>query len=146
MVGWYRIDPKDVEEAIKVHKALMLAEYVSINRMAIDHLYKVIDSFITILESFSPKQAQKLRENCMKLTIALNEVIDNFITDELRNLDEIHKYATIIITLTGVLKAYETIFGARLKEGLMEMLNSLGAIPLDDLNKVEGDEDAQVQR
>ena len=142
MCGWYKIDPKDVEEAIKIHKTLMLAEYVNINRIALDNLCKVVDSFTTLLESFSPEQFQKLRENCMKLTVLISECVDNFVVDELRNLDELHKYATLIITLTGVLKAYETIFGARLKEGLMEVLNSLGAVKVDDLEKVGGDEDA----
>ncbi len=141
MCGWYKIDPKDVEEAIKIHKTLMLAEYVNINRIALDNLCKVVDSFTTLLESFSPEQFQKLRENCMKLTVLISECVDNFVVDELRNLDELHKYATLIITLTGVLKAYETILGARLKEGLMEVLNSLGAVPVSDLEKVRGDED-----
>ena len=144
MVGWYKIDPASVEEAVKIHKTLMLAEYVNINRFAVDNLCKVVDSFTTLLESFSPEQFQKLRKNCMKLTVLINECVDNFITDELHNLDEIHKYATIIITLTGVLKAYETFFGERLKEGLMEVLNSLGAVKVDDLEKVGGDEDAET--
>jgi len=143
-MGWYRIDPKDVEEAIKIHKTLMLAEYVNINRFAVDNLCKVVDQFITLLEGFSPKQAQKLRENCLKLTMQVNECINDFIDTELSNLDELHKYATLIITLTGVLKAYETIFGERLKEGLMEVLNSLGAVPVSDLEKVGGDEDAET--
>jgi len=95
-----------------------------------------------LLESFSPEQFQKLRQNCLKLTLQVNECIDNFIDTELSDLDEVHKYATIIITLTGILKAYETIFGARLKEGLMEILNSLGAVRLDDLENAKGDEDA----
>jgi len=142
MCGWYRIDPSNVEEAIKIHKTLMLAEYVNINRIAIDNLYKVVDQFITLLESFSPEQFQKLRQNCLKLTMQVNECIDNFIDTELSDLDEVHKYATLIITLTGVLKAYETILGARLKEGLMEVLNSLGAVPVSDLEKVRGDENA----
>ena len=142
MVGWYRIDPSNVEEAIKIHKTLMLAEYVNINRFAINNLCNVINAFTTLLESFSPEQFQKLRQNCLKLTLQVNECIDNFIDTELSDLDELHKYATIIITLTGILKAYETIFGARLKEGLMEVLNSLGAVRLDDLENAEGDEDA----
>jgi len=141
-MGWYRIDPKDVEEAIKIHKTLMLAEYVNINRFAVDNLCKVVDQFITLLEGFSPKQAQKLRENCIKLTLQVNEVINKFVNNELKDLDELHKYATLIITLTGILKAYETFFGERLKEGLMEVLNSLGAVRLDDLENAEGDEDA----
>ena len=142
MCGWYKIDPKDVEEAVKIHKTLMLAEYVDINRFAINNLCNVINAFTTLLESFSPEQFQKLRQNCLKLTLQVNECIDNFIDTELSDLDELHKYATIIITLTGILKAYETIFGARLKEGLMEVLNSLGAVPVSDLKKMEGDEDA----
>jgi len=141
MCGWYRIDPSNVEEAIKIHKTLMLAEYVNINRFAINNLCNVINAFTTLLESFSPEQAQKLKQNCLKLTIQVNECINDFIDTELSNLDELHKYATLIITLTGILKAYETIFGARLKEGLMEVLNSLGAVPVSDLKKMEGDED-----
>jgi len=117
MCGWYRIDPSNVEEAITIHKTLMLAEYVNINRLAVDNL---------------------------KLTMQVNECINDFIDTELSNLDELHKYATIIITLTGILKAYETIFGARLKEGLMEVLNSLGAVPVSDLEQEEGDEDAET--
>ena len=142
MCGWYRIDPSNVEEAIKIHKTLMLAEYVNINRIALDNLCKVVNSFTTLLESFSPEQFQKLRQNCLKLTLQVNECVDNFIDTELKDLDELHKYATIIITLTGILKAYETIFGVRLKEGLMEVLNSLGAVKVDDLEKVRGDENA----
>jgi len=65
--------------AIKIHKTLMLAEYVNINRLAVDNLYKVVDRFITLLEGFSPKQAQKLRENCLKLTMQVNECINDFI-------------------------------------------------------------------
>jgi len=141
-MGWYKIDPKDVEEAVKIHKTLMLAEYVNINRFAISNLCNVINAFTTLLESFSPEQFQKLRENCMKLTVLISECVDNFVVDELRNLDELHKYATLIITLTGILKAYEIIFGVRLKEGLMEVLNSLGAVRLDDLENAEGDENA----
>jgi len=144
MVGWYRIDPSNVEEAIKIHRTLMLAEYVNINRFAINNLCNVINAFTTLLESFSPEQFQKLRQNCLKLTLQVNECIDNFIDTELSDLDEVHKYATIIITLTGILKAYEIIFGARLKEGLMEVLNSLGAVKVDDLEKVGGDEDAET--
>jgi len=142
MVGWYRIDPKDVKEAITIHKILMTSEYVNINRFAVDNLYKVVDQFITLLEGFSPEQTQKLRENCIKLTLQVNGVINKFVNNELKDLDELHKYATIIITLTGVLKAYETFFGERLKEGLMEVLNSLGAVPVSDLEQEEGDEDA----
>jgi len=142
MCGWYKIDPKDVEEAIKIHKILMTHYAVDVNRFAVDNLYRVIDSFITLLEGFSPEQTQKLRENCIKLTLQVNGVINKFVNNELKDLDELHKYATLIITLTGVLKAYETFFGERLKEGLMEILNSLGAVKVDDLEKVRGDEDA----
>jgi len=143
-MGWYRIDPKDVEEAIKIHKILMTHYAVVANEHAVNNLYKVIDSFITLLEGFNPEQAQKLKQDCLKLTMQVNECINDFIDTELSNLDELHKYATIIISLTGVLKAYEVIFGARLKKGLMEVLNSLGAIPISDLKQEEGDEDAET--
>ena len=142
MCGWYRIDPSNVEEAIKIHKILMTHYAAVANEHAVDNLYKVVDSFITLLEGFSPEQTQKLKQNCLKLTMQINEVVNDFVNDELKDLDELHKYATLIITLTGILKAYETIFGARLKEGLMEVLNSLGAVPVSDLEKVRGDEDA----
>ena len=144
MCGWYRIDPSNVEEAIKIHKILMIQYAVDVNRLAVDNLYNVIDSFITLLESFSPEQTQKLKQNCLKLTMQINEVVNDFVNDELKDLDELHKYATLIITLMGVLKAYETFFGERLKEGLMEVLNSLGAVKVDDLEKVGGDEDAET--
>ena len=143
-MGWYRIDPKDVEEAIKIHKILMTHYAVVANEHAVNNLYKVVDSFITLLEGFNPEQAQKLKQDCLKLTMQVNEVVNDFVNDVLKDLDELHKYATIIITLTGILKAYETIFGARLKEGLMEVLNSLGAVALDDLENTEGDEDAET--
>lgn len=141
-MGWYRIDPSNVEEAITIHKILMTQYAIVANEHAVNNLYRVVDSFITLLEGFSPEQTQKLKQNCLKLTMQINEVVNDFVNDELKDLDELHKYATLIITLTGILKAYETIFGARLKEGLMEVLNSLGAVRLDDLEKVRGDEDA----
>jgi len=140
----YRIDPKDVEETIKIHKMLMLAEYVNINQEVIEHLYNIAELFSSLLYTFNPNEFQKLKQNCLKLTVKLNETIDKFLMDEMNDCDELHKYATLIMTLTGVIKAYELIFGSRLKEGLKESLNSLGAVKVDDLENMEGDQHGKV--
>lgn len=144
MCGLYRIDPSSVEETIKIHKTLILMEYIKINRVTTDQLYKIVDQFTNTLECFNPAEFQKLRENCYKLSEKLTECINEFLDTEMQDKCDVHKYATILLTLTGMLKAYETILGLKLEQGLHEMLMELGAVNVKDLQMEKGDEDAKT--
>lgn len=144
-MGFFRIDPSSIEETVKIHKALMLLEYVKINRIVVDNLHNIGGLFADVLECLNPAEFQKLRENCLKLTQKLTECINNFLDKELQCKCDVHRYATVLITLIGMLKAYETILGLKLEHGLHEMLMELGAVSVDDLKKEEGGKDAEKE-
>ena len=137
----YRIDPKDVKETIKIHKILMLKEYIGINRFTTDHLCNIVNQFINTLECLNPKELEKLTNNALILAKKIHESVNGFLDTELSDLDEVHKYATVLIALTGVLKAYELFLGSRLENGLHELLMQLGAVKVVDLQKEECDKD-----
>jgi len=138
----YRIDPRNVEETIKIHKILMLKEYIGINRYVIDHLCNVVNQFINTLECFNPKELEKLMNNAYTLAKKLNECVNDFLNTELKDSDEVHKYATVLIALTGIIEASVLFLGTRFENRLHELLMQLGAVKIDDLQKEGGDENA----
>jgi len=141
MEGFYRINPKDVEETIKIHKILMLKEYIGINHSVTDHLCDVVNQFINTLECFNPKELEKLINIANTLAKKIHEYVNGFLDTELKDSDDVYRYATVLIALTGVLKAYELFLGSRLENGLYELLMQLGAVKVEDLQKEECDKD-----
>jgi len=140
-VDFAAISPKDIDEAILIHKLLTIRDNARHVTNAVDHLFDTLMIFSEVIDSSLPNERGYIKRLCKELTDKLSEVTKEFLNTKLKDEDSLMKYTILISSLGVLIHAINMVYSMKLIAAIDTKLMELGAINVNDLKKMKDKED-----